>query len=115
MAWNSNNRAHACLWIFETWDLNERGTSFASAGAWSTEFLIRAAGGGRDMTNSKARAHATKLDDVFRSLFGATYEADITSDRAIAAMTAILRDSTKTLGDLGDPVDDNYRFLGEVA
>ncbi len=115
MTWSANNRAHACLWVFETWDLGQRGTSFAEAGAWSTDILIRGAGGSADTVQSKARAHAMKLDDVFRSLFGASFEPNVTSEIAITAMTQVLSDATKTLSDLGEPVDKHYRFLGEVA
>lgn len=113
--WQPNNRAHACLWLFETWHHDRRGERFSEVGTWSTDFVIRsAAGESAAMRHDKVKTHAELLDGAFTSLFGAKYEDNVDRDAALAAMRAVLDDRGKTLADLGDPVDANYRFIGEV-
>ena len=113
MSWDPSNAAHACLWVFVTWDHNRRRESFENAGQWTTTFVIRGAQSSAEMNSSKARRYADKLDNAFRSVFGATYAADSTSANAREEMAAVLRDSEKTLSDLGKPVSDHYSFTVE--
>lgn len=115
MTWNPNNRAHACLWLFEKWHHGHREEPFSLAGEWRTDFLIKAAAGeSAELRQKKAETHAELLDDAFTSLFGARYEQGMTAERAIAGMLAVLADAAKRLKDLGPSVDEAYRFIGEL-
>jgi|SRR5882672_10936622 len=115
MSWNANNRAHACLWIFETWHHNQKDLGFDEVGSWKCDFIIKsAAGESAAMKREKANTHAVLLDDVFTSLYRAAYEANKDQASSIADMEAVLGDSTKTMSDLADVVDAAYRFRGEL-
>lgn len=114
MSWNNNNRACACLWFFEKWKLNQNDVKFTPAGEWGTDFLIGAAAGeSMAMRNEKAQTHAAMLDSAFINLFNAKYENDQTSETAVAALLAILKDKSKKLKDLSEPADSCYHFYGE--
>ena len=116
MSWDNNNVAHTNLWGFERWKLKDKTVTFKEAGEqWAVSYLIGgAAGEGQAMRNDKATAHATALDEVFTDFYHAGYEAGVTQASAVAAMSAILSDSSKFMKDLGDPVSDAYKFQGEV-
>ncbi len=115
MSWNSNNRAHACLWTFETWHKKIRDAEFNEVGEWKTDYIIGfAPGGSSDMRRQNAQFHVELLDEAFINLFRASYEEGVDRDMAIEGMLAVLSDSSKTMSDLADPVDDFYRFIGEV-
>lgn len=115
MSWNANNRAHACLWIFETWHHNQRDVGFDEVGSWNCDYIIKAAvGEGAAMRKEKADTHAVLLDDVFTSLYRAAYEANKDQASSIADMKGVLHDSKKTMSDLADVVDAAYRFRGEL-
>lgn len=115
MSWNSNNRAHACLWTFEIWHKKQRDAGFDEVADWTTDYVIGfAAGGSNDLRAQNARAHAELLDEAFTSLFRAKYEDGSSSEQAIDAMLTVLEDNTKTVSDLADLVDEHYRFIGEV-
>lgn len=97
------------------WHTKQRDAGFEEVGAWKTDFIIGfAAGGSVQMHRQNAQAHAELLDEAFINLFRASYEANSDSPTAIDAMVAILDDSSKTMSDLADPVDEHYRFIGEV-
>ncbi|MDH3228885.1 MAG: hypothetical protein OEN55_03730 [Alphaproteobacteria bacterium] len=114
-SWQNNNRAHACLWLFEMWHHDRRDAKFTPSGQWSTDFLIRsAAGESAAMRKGKAQTHVEMLDGAFINLYRAQYEDGVDRDTALAAMLAVLNDRDKKLEDLGEPVDANYRFLGEI-
>ena len=115
MSWNSNNRAHACLWLFEIWDKNKREAGFDEVGNWKSDFIIKSAvGDSSEMRQKKARTHAKKLDGAFISLYRAKYEPGQDGNSAINAMGAVLSNNASTMSDLADVVDAKYRFLGEV-
>jgi len=115
MAWNSNNRAHACLWLFEIWDKNQRDAGFDEVGEWHTPFIIEfTVGGSPELKAVKARSHAEKLDGVFTALYRACYEQGADRTTAIEEMEAVLNDGSKIMADLADIVDANYKFLGEI-
>lgn len=115
MSWSTNNRAHTSLCFFELWHQEQRDASFEEAGDWSTSYLIRAAAGdSAEMRAGKARTHAELLDGVFTGMNRASYEQGVDREAAVASMVEVLVDDAKQLRDLGDPVDEAYRFLGEV-
>lgn len=115
MSWNANNRAHACLWIFETWHHKKNNLGFDEVKDWTCDFIIKsAAGESAAIKKKKAETHAVLLDNAFTSLYRATYEASNNQDSSIAAMETVLSDSTKTMSDLADVVDTAYRFKGEL-
>ena len=115
MSWNSNNRAHACLWLFEVWYCRQEDTPFSEAGSWKTEFLIRLGGGASgDFATNSAQAHASMVDQAMSKIFRAKYEASKTTSTSISAMTAVLADSSKTMADLGEIVDEQFRFGNEL-
>jgi hypothetical protein len=115
MSWEKNNRAHACLCVFEKWHHNKRKVSFEATGEWTTDFLIKsAAGDSAAMRTSKARAHAELLDGAFSGLYRAKYSTGFNRAKAIEQMFAVLDDRALKLKDLGDPVDEAYQFIGEL-
>jgi hypothetical protein len=115
MSWNANNRAHACLWLVETWHHGQRDAGFDEVGGWKTDFLIKAAAGeSAAMRQGKVEAHAALLDEVFTSLYRATYEPGKTRTTALADLGTVLADSAKTAADLADVVDTCFRFRGEI-
>ena len=115
MSWNANNRAHACLWIIETWHHDQRNLGFDEVGGWKTEFIIKAAAGeSAAMRTQKAETHAVLLDDMFTSIYRAAYEAKVDQAAAVAAMQQVLEDKAKTMADLADVVDECFRFRGEI-
>lgn len=115
MSWSNNNRAHTSLWFYEKWHLKQKTVPFKDAGDWNTGFLIKAAANdGVEMIENKATAHAQMLDDVFTSLYRASYENGVSRQNAIDNMTTVLKDPSKTMKDLAGPVDLSYKFLGEV-
>ena len=116
MAWDKNNVAHTNLWGFERWRLKDKTVTFVEAGEqWSVSYLIGAAAGeSTEMRRQKAEAHAVALDEVFTDFYHAGYEDGITRESAIAVMRDVLFDDTRKMKDLGDPVSDSYRFLGEI-
>ena len=114
MAWNSNNRAHACLWLFEVWYCRQEDTPFEEAGKWETEFLIRLGGGASgDFSTNNAEAHATMLNQAMAQIYRAKYEAGKDKASSIAAMATVLADNTKTMADLGEVVDEQFKFGNE--
>ncbi|HJR68994.1 MAG TPA: hypothetical protein VKA43_03065 [Gammaproteobacteria bacterium] len=115
MSWEKNNRAHACLCVFEKWHHKKRDVPFVATGEWTTDFLIKsAAGESAAMRSKKARAHAELLDGAFSGLYRAKYETNFDRDTAIEQMLAVLKNKTMKLKDLGDPVDQAYQFIGEL-
>lgn len=115
MSWNANNRAHACLWIFETWHHKQKDMGFDEVAKWSCDFIIKSATGDSAATKKKkANVHAVLLDDAFTSLYRASYETGKDQNSSIAAMENVLSDSTKTMSDLADIVDAEYKFRGEL-
>ncbi|WP_062060343.1 hypothetical protein [Cellvibrio sp. OA-2007] len=115
MSWNSNNTAHAALYSFEKWNHNVKRKNFETVGNWSTDFLIGfVAGDSATVRQEKVESHARKLDQVFTALFGAVYSNGFKRISAISSMESILNDQGKTLADLGDPVDEAYKFRGEL-
>ncbi len=116
MSWDNNNVAHTNTWVFERWKLKDKSVTFMEAGSlWGVDRLTGAAGGeSSDVRQQKAEAHATALDEIYTDFFHAGYEPGVTQVSAIAAMAAILVDSSKFMKDLGDPVSDAYKFQGET-
>jgi len=115
MSWNSNNRAHACLWLFEVWYCRQEDTPFEDAGTWGTDFLIRLGGGASgDFSTNTAQAHASMVDEAMSKIFRAKYEESKSASSSIAAMTIVLADNSKTMADLGVIVDEQFRFGNEL-
>lgn len=116
MSWSPNNKAHACLSGFEIWHHKQPGTTFVASGDWGTDFMIKAVPGeSPDARTTKATAHAKLLNEAFTSLYGAKPEGNLSEDDAVGRLEAGLSDSSKKMRDLGDIVDDAYRFLGEIS
>ena len=116
MSWSANNRAHACLWIAETWHHNQRDLGFDEVGNWKTDYIIKAvAGESANIRKEKANTHALMLDDVFTSFYRAVYENNKDQATAITDMEKVLQDDSKLMSDLAEAVDTAYRFRGEVG
>ena len=114
MSWSPNNKAHACLSGFEIWHHKQPETTFVQSGEWGTDFLIKSVPGEPPESRAqKASAHAKLLGEAFRSLYGAKPEAGISEADAVKRIEGGLADSGKTMSDLGDIVDEAYRFIGE--
>lgn len=114
MAWNNNNRAHSCLWLFEVWYCRQEDTSFEEAGKWSTDFLIRLGGGSSgDFATNTAQAHAVMVDQAMYKIFRAKYEQGKDRNSSVAAMASVLNDKSKTMADLGEVLDTQFKFGNE--
>ncbi len=57
-----------------------------------------------------AKNFAAILDRKYRSEFGATFQKDWSKPKAVDALTTILKDKDKTVGDVGAKVREIYNF-----
>lgn len=67
-----------------------------------------------DLRKLEAKALCAQLDNMFRMLDNAEYEAGSNISKAVEDMVKVMTDETKTLADLSAAVDANYRFRGEA-
>lgn len=125
MSWSKNNAAHRSTWAmvryFHKNFVAQQGfVNFSQGGEWLNNFVISsAAGETAEMIADKSEVFATKLDEFFIGLFGASYEngqRDEGNARtiAIAAVAAALAVAGSRLKDIGDIVDAHYLFEGEI-
>ena len=119
MAWSKNNYAHTILWSLVRFDhkdtIEQTGfQTFAQGGEWKNSHVIRSTGVSKKMTNDKANAYATKLDEMMRGIFGVKYEEDSNAAIAISAVAAALATPNSKLKDVGDVVDAHYVFRSEM-
>lgn len=61
----------------------------------------------------QAKTLSFQMDNVFRLIRGAEYEAGVTRTKATGDMVAVLTDGEKTIADLAEVNDSNYKFWGE--
>ena len=115
MSWIASNRAHACLWLVETWHHNRRDVGFDEVGSWKSDFIVKsAAGESAQQRADKVETHAALLDEMFTSLYRATYEPAKNKNAALSEMQTVLGDPANTMTELADIVDGCYLFRGEV-
>lgn len=111
--WNNNNRAHTTTWM--TLRLLHQGIGvFPGAGATGMKslFFWNSAASAK-MRGVQARSLAAQMDNIFRSIYGASYEAGKDSATAVADMVSVLLDGNKTVLELADTNDSNYQFWKE--
>ena len=115
MKWSNNNRACKTVWsTLIALDQFSETQVFKTAGDKKIKtltFFPKDAAG--DVVNVRAKSLARQLDKVFRLVRGASYEKTITQNKAITAMSEVLKDGDKTVADLADVSDDAYLFFGE--
>lgn len=115
MKWSNNNRACKTVWTtLIALDQFSETQVFKTAGDKKIKtltFFPKDATG--DVVNVRANSLARQLDKIFRLVRGASYEKTITQNKAVAAISEILKDGDKTVADLADACDDAYLFFGE--
>ncbi len=115
MSWTRNNAAHSSAWatnraLYEM----PMGVSFKDAESYEVDdlrFYVKSAT--EQQRKSAAKALAGRYDRIHRVLLRTKYEEGWRSSTAVKAMTDLLLDASKTVGDLGRKMDDIYLFLGE--
>lgn len=68
-----------------------------------------------DLLRTEALNLANTIDSAFIVGMGAKLESNITREKAINSMVAVLIDETKTIEDLAVMNDENYLFLNEQS
>ena len=111
--WSANHRACVTTWstLFALTQLTE---PFATAGDLPMSALtFFNAAGTAEMRELQASTLATQLDNIFRVLRGARYEDGVHHDGAVSAMVDVLTVADKTVAELAEVADAQYRFWGE--
>jgi uncharacterized membrane protein len=111
--WSANNLACTTTWT-TLLALDQNTEVFADSGdipMTGLTFFNNAASD--SMRRQNAEALASMIDNIFRVLRGASYEAGKDRNSAVKDMVAILTDAAKTIADLAEANDANYRFRGE--
>lgn len=113
--WSNNNLAQIHTWMALK-VLAQSGKTFKdSENIKITDFDFWNSLDSDDMHATKANSLATQLDNIFRQFQGATYEDGINAIQAVNALSQILCSSDKTIADLAQVADENYRFAGELS
>jgi hypothetical protein len=112
--WSKNSRACTTLWS-TLYILKQLTTSFVESGNLTVANLafynpLSSA----QQRRQEATILADQLDNIFRKVRGAKYEAKITRTDAISSLVEILTNKEKTVKDLATSVDAAYAFWGEA-
>ncbi len=115
MKWSSNNRACKTVWsVLMGLDQISESQPFKTTGDIKMRALtFFPQDAGDDVAEAKTHAFALQLDQVFRLIRGATYEAGIDQQKAVEEMQAVLKEGDETTTRLADVADDMYLFLNE--
>lgn len=113
--WSANNLACTTTWT-TLFVLDQNTEVFADSGDIPmTELTFFNSVASAEMRRQSAESLASMMDNIFRVLRGARYEEGADHDSAIDDMVDVLTDPAKTIADLAERNDDNYRFRGEDA
>ena len=116
MTWSVGTRACKTVWsTLVILDQMHELVLFLEAGQRKMQDLLFFANDAADTTlGVRARGLAFTMDSIFRIARGAEFEDEITHNQAIEAMVEVLIDKDKTVENLADVADDQYRFHGEA-
>jgi hypothetical protein len=111
--WTKNNRACTTTWTtLRVLDQNDK--VFNDSGNVKMSGLtFWNAAASADMRKLQATTLATQMDNTFRMIRKANFEAGVTKEAAIAAMIDILTTEDKTISDLAAAIDEKYLFWEE--
>lgn len=112
--WSVNNRACTSVWIALRLLEQSKKTFDKSGNISMNKLLFWNAGASADLRRLQAKTLAKQMDNIFRNIDGAVFEDGVTVSAAVQEMVEVLIVSDKTLTDLADVCDTNYRFWGEV-
>ncbi len=111
--WSRNNRACETTWT-TLYALTQLHSAFPDSGTIPMSqltFWVQQ----DDTREVRTRSLATQMDRVFVRLRGARYEDGVNQTSAISALVAALGSESKTVADLAETADAQYRFWGEAA
>ncbi len=111
--WSRNHRACETTWT-TLYALTQLHAAFPDAGTIPMSQLTFWAQQG-DTRDVRARSLATQVDRVFVRLRGAQYEEGVNQTTAISNLVETLSAESKTVADLAEAADAQYRFWGEEA
>jgi len=118
--WSKNNKAHTAAFLIAYYIYTKRKPSkknetFEFAKQWPNSEIINAiAGDSSDLLKDKADKTAVQIDEFFGAFFAAKYEPGKTKAGSISAMAAYLSQTDAMYSGIGEIVDENYLFAGEV-
>ena len=111
--WSKNNRAHTTTWIVLRL-LNQGLGVFKDSGTVKMNQLFYwSSAAGAKMRAVQARSLAAQIDNMFRGVYGAAYEAGVNTTKAMDDMVTVLLAANKTVEDLAESSDANYLFWKE--
>ena len=111
--WSVNNRACTSTWMALRL-LAQHKKVFGKTGELTMpQLAFWNSATSDEMRDVQARTLAIQLNNIFRAIDGATLEAGVKEADAISEMEALLVDEEKTVADLAEVNDSNYRFFGE--
>lgn len=111
--WSRNHRACETTWT-TLYALTQLREAFPQAGDIPMQQLTfwTQSGDSRDV---RARTLATQMDRVFVRLRGATYEDGANRTGAVSELVSALVSKDKSIAQLAEVADAQYRFWGEEA
>lgn len=111
--WSVNNRACTSTWMALR-VLAQHGKAFPNAGALAMRQLAYwNPAATPEMRALQAKTLAKQLDNVFRLVDGAELESGVKGADAVRAIEEVLVDADRTVAELAEVNDGNYRFWGE--
>jgi hypothetical protein len=113
--WSKNNRAHALTW-FNLRVLDQLATGFQNTASLKvSDLTFWGALSTKELRNVQANTIAINLDNMFRMINNATFEAGADRPTAIQLMHEALSNGETTIPELAAIADANYRFLDELT
>ena len=118
--WSKNNKAHSAAfliayYIYTKRKPNKKDDTFECAKKWPNSEIINAiAGDSSAILKDKADKTAVQIDELFGAFFAAKYESGNTKAGSISAMAAYLSQTEAMYSGIGEIVDVNYLFAGEL-
>jgi hypothetical protein len=113
-SWSNNNKAHTRTW-FTLRMLAQHQEAFDETGQLRMRDLtFWGQAASDDMRKLQTETIAQQLDNAFRMIWRARYEAKSSAEAAISGMLSSLRDGDATVAALGNRVDEHYAFPGET-
>ncbi len=111
--WTKNNRACTTTWTtLRVLDQNKR--VFKDSGPVKmSELTFWNAAASSDLRKLQATTIANQMDNVFRDIRKANFEAGVTKEEAVAAIIDTLTVADKTISDLAAAIDAKYLFWEE--
>ena len=111
--WTKNNRACTTTWItLRVLDQNNR--VFKDSGQVKmSELTFGNAAASPDLRKLQATTIANQMDNIFRMIRKADFEAGVTKEAAIATIVDTLIVADKTISDLAASIDAKYLFWEE--